>query len=975
MKKSFALLLCLTLLPLNVPLVRADDSDIFGANIEPNIMIFIDSSGSMDDYIDQASTAPYAPATTYPGTPSPPLPNKTAAKVYRCKSGKTIDNCENDPSLYVVYANTVADVTSTAARASLTTAGTWNGKIGGTNLQLRTGNYLNYHFSPMGGHERKIVVARRVVTNLINNTDGVRFGLSKFTGNESDMGPGGAVVIGDIGASKATLTTAVAGIAASGWTPSQGALYDIGKYYKGTYTGKTSPIQYECQPNFVIFMSDGLQNGYGDLRTEATLRWTQDHATSLPGTQKVQVDTVGFAVPAADADAANDVLLTAATNGGGHFYSTTSEAQLEAALEDSIRRIMAASFAFATPVIPTTSATGLSRAYLAAFQSDPSKPFWRGFLKAYNRGSDGNVPTDTNGVPLDTALAWEAGQKLTETAAGDRTIYTLIGGTRQSFSTANSNLTQGLLGVGSSAERDKVIGFLRGVDVLDENANGDATEDREWKLGDIFHSTPVVVTPPFIPSPDLSYQAFRAAQASRTTVVIAGANDGMLHAFRETDGVELWAFVPPDVLDNLKSLLVPSGDHQFLLDSSPVAADVKIGGAWKTILVFGERRGGGYYHALDITDTTNPTYLWGFTDTKIVETWSEPIIGKVKMNSATGSTEKYVAIFGGGYDTGTNNVHGKALFVVDVATGTKLWEYSNDGTSDDRQYMNFSIPANPLALDLNNDGYIDKVYIGDVGGQMWKFNLEPAATLTGGTTGTVNNWTGKRFFRAGSDTNPPAAGEYYPTQAIYGSANAALDANRAPWIYFGTGDRNHPNNAAANRFYGIKDETNMTNGSTYTEATSGIVNATTVTAVPTLGWYYLLSSTDKEKVLASADIFNKIVFFTSFKPSVSAACGSGGTARLYAVQMTTAFAALDWATDVAYASSGGSGGGTLSDATKERGENIGSGIPSKPVITLTDTGAQIYTAVVAGKSDGTLSTNPAPPPDNMRRILYWREAF
>jgi Tfp pilus tip-associated adhesin PilY1 len=267
------------------------------------------------------------------------------------------------------------------------------------------------------------------------------------------------------------------------------------------------------------------------------------------------------------------------------------------------------------------------------------------------------------------------------------------------------------------------------------------------------------------------------------------------------------------------------------------------------------------------------------------------------------------------------------------------------------------------------------VYIGDVGGQMWKFNLEPAATLTGGTTGTVNNWTGKRFFRAGSDTNPPAAGEYYPTQAIYGSANAALDANRAPWIYFGTGDRNHPNNAAANRFYGIKDETNMTNGSTYTEATSGIVNATTVTAVPTLGWYYLLSSTDKEKVLASADIFNKIVFFTSFKPSVSAACGSGGTARLYAVQMTTAFAALDWATDVAYASSGGHGGGTLSDATKERGENIGSGIPSKPVITLTDTGAQIYTAVVAGKSDGTLSTNPAPPPDNMRRILYWREAF
>ena len=292
-------------------------------------------------------------------------------------------------------------------------------------------------------------------------------------------------------------------------------------------------------------MTDGLQNGSTDVRTEATLRWTQDHATSLPGTQKVQVDTVGFAIDASEADAANDVLQTAAANGGGQFYSTVSEAQLSAALEDSIRRIMAASFAFATPVIPTTSATGLSRAYLAAFQSDPSKPFWRGFLKAYNRDTTGQVPTDGSGVPLDTALAWEAGQKLTEMAAGDRTIYTLIGGTRQSFSTSNSNLTQALLGVTSSTDRDNVINFVRGVDVLDENANGNATEDREWKLGDIYHSTPVVVTPPFLPSPDTSYQAFRTAQASRTTVVIAGTNGGTLHAFRETDGVELWAFVPP----------------------------------------------------------------------------------------------------------------------------------------------------------------------------------------------------------------------------------------------------------------------------------------------------------------------------------------------------------------------------------------------------------------------------------------------
>ena len=41
----------------------ADDSDIFGANIQPNVLILIDNSGSMDDYID---SIPYDEGTTFP---------------------------------------------------------------------------------------------------------------------------------------------------------------------------------------------------------------------------------------------------------------------------------------------------------------------------------------------------------------------------------------------------------------------------------------------------------------------------------------------------------------------------------------------------------------------------------------------------------------------------------------------------------------------------------------------------------------------------------------------------------------------------------------------------------------------------------------------------------------------------------------------------------------------------------------------
>src|SRR5207249_4830321 len=193
--------------------------------------------------------------------------------------------------------------------------------------------------------------------------------------------------------------------------------------------------------------------------------------------------------------------------------------------------------------------------------------------------------------------------------------------------------------------------------------------------------------------------------------LLAGSNDGMLHAFRESDGAELWAFIPPDLLDNLHTMVSKAGDHLFYVDASPIAVDIKVGSTWKTIVVFGLRRGGNYYYALDITDTTNPQWMWSFTDSKMGETWSEPAIGKVN--------------------------------------------------------------------------------IGGVGGQLWKFAVSATATTS---------WSGKRLFAADSgQTNPPAAGEYYPAQAIYGAPAMALDTTGALWAFFGTGDRNHPNATATNR--------------------------------------------------------------------------------------------------------------------------------------------------------------------------------
>src|SRR5262249_56771726 len=138
---------------------------------------------------------------------------------------------------------------------------------------------------------------------------------------------------------------------------------------------------------------------------------------------------------------------------------------------------------FSTPVVSTTIKTVSTKPYLAAFRSDPSSPFWRGYLKAYQRDSNGLVPVDAQGVPLSSALVWEAGQVLSTTPAANRTIYTVVSGARQAFTKTNSAITQTLLGASSSTERDKIIDFVRGIDSYDENGNGNVTEERAWKLG------------------------------------------------------------------------------------------------------------------------------------------------------------------------------------------------------------------------------------------------------------------------------------------------------------------------------------------------------------------------------------------------------------------------------------------------------------------------------------------------------------
>jgi type IV pilus assembly protein PilY1 len=1042
MKTITAITLMVSLIFLVRSPALADDSDLFGANIEPNVMLLIDSSGSMKSTI---TSSIYAPATTYSGT------SYSSSAVY---SGTTND--------YTLYKNTVDEVANSSARNSLSTVGFWVGQIGGSTVSLFLGNYLNYRdCTTCSVLERKIDIARRVYSNIVRNVEGVRFGVMRLRKK-------GGEIVSPIGTDRATMAAAIENMDNFGdvGTALGDELYDAGRYFKGTFdypdgSSFASPLQLECQPNFIILMSDGRHNSYDrDVRDEATLRFTEDHSSSLAGDQNAIVHTIGFDLSEGDDNdlVANDVLITAAANGGGSFFSANNSAELELALVNAIRQVIPGTFSFTNPVIPSTSATGSTRAYIASFKSDEAKPFWRGFLKAYERDpNNGEIRLLADDTPDPQYLVWDAGQKLSAKSAADRTIYTVVNGKWKEFTKSESSMGKSDLGVSTNAERDKIIDFIRGIDATDEDGDGNTTEERDWKLGDIFHSTAVLVSPPLMPLAEKSYVDFKNANSGRTTVVIVGANDGMLHAFRESDGEELWAFVPPDLLGSLNDLTVQSGKHRFYVDSSPIAADIKVNEGnseqWKTIVVFGLRKGGKSYYALDITDTEDPKFLWSFTDSKMGESWSEPAIGQV--DKANG---KYAAFVGGGYDSDSNNSSGKAFFVIDLKTGGKLWEYYNDGSSGDRNYMNFSLAANPTAADLNNNGFIDRVYIGDVGGQLWKFDVSGAisgsTTVTsytyefldkdsvtlqrdftkkiaagtldfldfklasdvvgatpplscstdcyayapnGGATDSVapgdlgyvgglnftvygsdtklenltlisensstssgDNWTGKRFFAAdSSQTNPPPAGEYFPAQAIYGAPALSLDDKGNLWTHFGTGDRDHLRNVSTNRFYGIKD----TNPAVTLTESDLLQVTSSVTSVDSSvqGWFFTLGS--NEKVLAAADVFNSIVFFSSFTPTDAAACGSGGgTAKLYAVQTVTGFAALNFTTGDALAST---------DGSVTRATIIGTGVPSRPTVIIDSAGNP---SVITGTSNQEIDNNPLPPVSR-KYLIGWREVF
>jgi type IV pilus assembly protein PilY1 len=355
---------------------------------------------------------------------------------------------------------------------------------------------------------------------------------------------------------------------------------------------------------------------------------------------------------------------------------------------------------------------------------------------------------------------------------------------------------------------------------------------------------------------------------------------------------------------------------------------------------------------LDITDTLNPVYLWDFPKSfdserlaRVGQSWSDPAIGRVKIEVGGELVERWVAFFGGGFDPG--HLTGKGFYVVDLGTGDVIKEFFG------LDQMNFSFAAPPVAVDTNFDGYIDRVYIGDLAGQMWVFDVSFDEVNKKSQSG----WSEKRLFKA-----PGTPAEKHP---IYHQAAVAFDKLRNPWVFFGTGDRENPKDirGPAEGFYGVRDDRD---GDYPREAERDLSNATSVNTFQQdllkKGWYIKLEKTGQrsEKVLEKPTVFNRLVYFTTYTyTETTDPCSVTGSAKLYIVEYLSGGGAMEFS-DSLYAEG----------RTSEKSKEIGTGIPSMPVISINVKGKATLSIRT---TSGQVVSRGVHSPSSTKGILYWRE--
>ncbi|WQN29385.1 PilC/PilY family type IV pilus protein [Stutzerimonas stutzeri] len=580
----------------------------------------------------------------------------------------------------------------------------------------------------------------------------------------------------------------------------------------------------------------------------------QDIGGNQPGKQTVSTYTIGFATN-------QTLLQNTATAGNGRYFTTDNTSGLVNALKSILVEILAENTTFATPSVAVSAYNNLgyrNDLYYALFRPAEGAR-WVGNVKRYRAetttDSNGNSITkvvDRNGQPaidestgffkessssywstLDGRDVEKGGVAGLLTSPNNRKIYTWTAADRtptanagvtgnaplsSQLQTSNTGITLAMLAVDSETARSKAIQWGRGQSPDDPNLAA------RLQLADVLHNEPRLVAY----KTDEDLQRVEDARKGTATspeqlYMFFGTNEGFIHAVDPKTGEEKFAFIPKELLPNLNAYYQdPKGSDQkrygmdglfnLWVDYGPIDTTTKTRSITKSYLYAGMRRGGRNYYALDVTNIDQPALKWvikggqtiGFE--KLGQTWSTPRLANIKLNG----TETKVLIFTGGYDPQQDNdspntplasdTQGNALYIVNAETGQLIWRAGHEsetGANLKLATMTHSMPANPVIIDANGDGFADIIYAVDTRAQVFRFDID------NGATSVSNLATGGRIANLGGTTA-------LDNRRFFSMPDVAMIKERGGKSYFalaiGSGYRAHPlNEDTIDRFYVLQD--------------------------------------------------------------------------------------------------------------------------------------------------------------------------
>jgi len=490
-----------------------------------------------------------------------------------------------------------------------------------------------------------------------------------------------------------------------------------------------------------------------------------------------------------------DDLWHSGINGHGGYLSASDPIDFANALASTLINIVNATQASSSVSINAQQAGQVksgTQAYLASYH--PSE--WWGELAA-----DPLVVDSTGALTIGSTANWNASCVLTGglcpsmgvnaqgvanvsisvQAPASRTILSWNGSQGIPFEWTNLNGSQQTSLNGGDGQGSVRLDYLRGGRT-NEAANTGSLRDRSSVLGDIVDSSPVWVGPPNISFPNTwsdqlysaatnpenggtsqTYGTFMSAKATRTHVVYAGANDGLLHGFRagandssgnyqaaNNDGHEVLAYMPNETLLQINQYTNQNYTHQYFVDATPGPGDLFYGTQWHTWLTGGLGAGGKAIYVLDITDPAS--FSEGNASSLVVKELSASSL--VCSNVANCNNDlgyvygtpiirrmhngNWAVIWGNGYNSQNGTA---AIFIASINATNGAWTVYelNTGYGASKDPTGQNRPdgiAYVSSGDLDGDHVADYLYAGDLFGNVWRFDV---------TSNTLSNWNVSKF--------------------------------------------------------------------------------------------------------------------------------------------------------------------------------------------------------------------------------------